>query len=69
MTEGQGSVTHWIDDLRGGDAGAASRKLWERYFDRLSRLARAKLRAAPRASAVERKLDVIRNPWIVEDAP
>ncbi len=39
-----GSVTHWIADLRAGDRDAAA-PLWERYFDRLVRLAHAKLRA------------------------
>jgi DNA-directed RNA polymerase specialized sigma24 family protein len=53
MTEGQGSVTHWITDLRDGKADAASRKLWERYFDRLARLARAHLRTVPRGPADE----------------
>ena len=33
MAEGQDSVTHWINELRVGDADAASRKLWERYFE------------------------------------
>ena len=40
-----GSVTIWIGDLKvGGDAGA--QPLWERYFERLVFVARAKLRAA-----------------------
>jgi DNA-directed RNA polymerase specialized sigma24 family protein len=37
-----GSVTHWINALKGGDAVAAQ-QLWERYFDRLVGLARKKL--------------------------
>jgi DNA-directed RNA polymerase specialized sigma24 family protein len=43
--EGTGaSVTLWIGDLKnGGDA--AAQHLWERYFDRLARLARQHLRA------------------------
>jgi DNA-directed RNA polymerase specialized sigma24 family protein len=45
-----GSVTHWIGDLRSG-GNAAAQHLWERYFDRLVRLARQKLRA--RAGAAE----------------
>src|SRR4029079_11744737 len=49
---GEGSITHWIGDLKaGGDA--AAQKIWERYFDRLVRLARAKLRATSRAVADE----------------
>ena len=47
-----GSVTHWLGALEGGDAAAAQR-LWERYFDRLVRLARAKLGAMPRGAADE----------------
>jgi DNA-directed RNA polymerase specialized sigma24 family protein len=38
-----GSVSCWIGHLRAGDQAAAQR-LWERYFDRLVRLARSKLR-------------------------
>jgi DNA-directed RNA polymerase specialized sigma24 family protein len=41
-TEADGSVTHWIGYLKQGDT-AAAQPLWERYFDRLVRLARAKL--------------------------
>src|SRR5262245_52985050 len=45
--EPQGSVTHWIGDLKaGGDT--AAQHLWERYFGRLVRLARSKLRATSR---------------------
>ena len=51
-TEPQGSVTHWIGALKVGDAEAAQR-LWERYFDALVRLARAKLGALPRCEADE----------------
>jgi DNA-directed RNA polymerase specialized sigma24 family protein len=39
----EGSVTRWISALKAGDQDAAQ-PLWERYFDRLVRLARAKLR-------------------------
>jgi DNA-directed RNA polymerase specialized sigma24 family protein len=42
-----GSVTCWVEELRGGDPEAA-RPLWERYFERLVRVARARLRAAGR---------------------
>src|SRR5262245_26501749 len=37
-----GSVTHWLNQFKAGDAAAAQR-LWERYFGRLVGLARAKL--------------------------
>ena len=50
--EEQGSVTHWIDDLKGGE-DAATGRLWGRYFDRLARLARERLRAVPRTVADE----------------
>jgi DNA-directed RNA polymerase specialized sigma24 family protein len=42
-----GSVTHWIHQLKGGDDDAAQ-KLWESYSHRLVGLARMKLRAASR---------------------
>jgi DNA-directed RNA polymerase specialized sigma24 family protein len=47
-----GSVTAWIDRLRAGDR-AAAQPLWEGYFQRLVRLARKKLRGAPRGMADE----------------
>ena len=47
-----GSVTHWLGALKGGDA-AAAQSLWERYFDGLVRLARARLGAMPRGAADE----------------
>jgi DNA-directed RNA polymerase specialized sigma24 family protein len=43
--DGQGSVTRWIRELKGGDLGAAQ-GLWERYFARMVDLARARLRAS-----------------------
>jgi DNA-directed RNA polymerase specialized sigma24 family protein len=54
-TGDEGSVTHWIGDLKAGDQDAAQ-KLWERYFATLVRLARTRLRSAPRA--VEDEEDV-----------
>lgn len=43
---GKGSITFWIGDLKsGGDA--AAQPLWERYFERLVRLAREQLRGRP----------------------
>jgi DNA-directed RNA polymerase specialized sigma24 family protein len=47
-----GSVTYWIDRLKEGDPQAVQ-QLWEAYFHRLVRLARARLRAAPRRAADE----------------
>jgi len=51
-----GSVTGWIANLKGGDPEAA-RALWDRYFDSLVRLARAKLRATRRLGADEDEED------------
>ena len=50
--ESDGSVTRWVADLRAGDAEAA-RALWERYFDRLVRLARRRLAVNRGADADE----------------
>jgi DNA-directed RNA polymerase specialized sigma24 family protein len=47
-----GSVTHWLDDIRHGSSKAAE-ALWRRYFPELVRLAREKLGDAPRAVADE----------------
>ncbi len=47
---GDESVTEWLGHLRAGDA-AAVRKLWERYFGRLTGLAHARLRALPHGPA------------------
>ena len=55
-SEGAGSVTRWIDDLKAGDP-AAAQPLWERYFARLVRLARAKLRATRHGAPVEDEED------------
>jgi DNA-directed RNA polymerase specialized sigma24 family protein len=49
------SVTGWVQLLRKGDQDAAQ-KLWERYFARLVRQARATLRGAPRRDADEEDL-------------
>jgi DNA-directed RNA polymerase specialized sigma24 family protein len=48
----KGSVTRWLDQAQAGDSDAAQ-QLWQRYFDRLVRLARAKLQGAPRGMADE----------------
>jgi DNA-directed RNA polymerase specialized sigma24 family protein len=47
-----GSVTYRLGRLKAGDR-AAAQQLWEGYFQRLVRLARARLRAAPRRAADE----------------
>jgi hypothetical protein len=49
-TDDNGSVTLWLGALKDGDL-AAAQPLWERYFAQLVRLARARLRARPRAGA------------------
>jgi RNA polymerase sigma factor (sigma-70 family) len=46
------SVTSWIDSLKAGEADAAQ-QLWQRYFEALIRLARNRLRGAPKAAADE----------------
>jgi DNA-directed RNA polymerase specialized sigma24 family protein len=49
-----GSVTEYIGSLKAGQrVDAATRALWERYFEGLVRLARARLAAAPRGRADE----------------
>src|SRR5437660_4516810 len=48
----RGSVTNWINLIKGGDAAAVQR-LWEAYFPRLVGLARKRLREAPRRAADE----------------
>jgi DNA-directed RNA polymerase specialized sigma24 family protein len=50
--DGCNSVTLWLESLKAGDAAAAG-KLWRRYFEALVRLARDRLRGAPRAVADE----------------
>ena len=51
-SESEGSVTRWVGELKAGDPEAV-RRLWDRYFADLVRLARSKLRDAPRAAADE----------------
>ncbi len=58
LREGGGSITHRIRALQAGDP-AAAQLLWERYFDRLVRMARARLRAAGRPSAVADEEDAV----------
>jgi DNA-directed RNA polymerase specialized sigma24 family protein len=56
--EGPGSVTHWLGALRAGDQ-AAAQPLWERYFERLVRLAGARLHATGRVSAEADEEDAV----------
>jgi len=49
-TDDHGSVTHWLGELKAGDREAAQ-SLWDRYFQRLVVLARARLRAMHVATA------------------
>jgi ECF sigma factor len=55
-SQGEGSVTRWIGDLKSGGDSAAQR-LWERYFERLVRLARNKLQTTRRPRTVEDEED------------
>ena len=55
--DGQGSVTRCLLDLQAGNQVAA-RFLWDRYFERLVRLARARIRSSPRRSAEADEEDV-----------
>jgi len=55
-TNGEGSVTRWIGDLKSGGDSAAQH-LWERYFERLLRLARKKLQNSCRPRTVEDEED------------
>jgi len=48
----EGSVTYWIERVKAGDE-VAVQKLWERYFQRLVRLARERLGTLPRRVADE----------------
>lgn len=52
----RGSVSLWVGALKSGDHEAA-RQLWERYFEKLVRLARAKLRATRRTGVHEDEED------------
>jgi RNA polymerase sigma factor (sigma-70 family) len=55
-SQGEGSITRWIADLKSGRDSAAPH-LWERYFERLVRLARKRLRKDRRARTVEDEQD------------
>lgn len=48
-----GSITRWMGALRDGEREDAARGLWEHYFNRLTHLARAKLRSTRAGPADE----------------
>jgi DNA-directed RNA polymerase specialized sigma24 family protein len=48
----EGSVTHWIGQLKAGSSTAAQ-KLWNGYFQKMVGLARQKLQGLPRRAADE----------------
>ena len=52
----EGSVTRWLGLVQAGNA-AAAQQLWERYFERLIRLARDKIRRSRAAGAIEDEED------------
>jgi len=52
-----GSVTHWIHEIKDGDADAAQ-QLWQRYFAQLVRLARSNLGTANRRVSDEEDVAV-----------
>ena len=52
MMLSNGSVSHWIVQLKAGNQ-AAAQELWEDYFQRLVRLARRRLRGRSRRAADE----------------
>src|SRR5262249_13221649 len=51
VADGENSVTQWVNDLKAGDRGEAARLLWQRYFERLARLAQGRLQRAARGPA------------------
>jgi RNA polymerase sigma factor (sigma-70 family) len=55
-SDGEGSITRLVPQVKSGEH-AAVEALWERYFERLVRLAHKKLRDRRRASAVEDEED------------
>jgi DNA-directed RNA polymerase specialized sigma24 family protein len=50
-TDGEHSVTQWVNDVKAGDRSEAARLLWQRYFERLARLAQGRLQRAARGPA------------------
>jgi DNA-directed RNA polymerase specialized sigma24 family protein len=55
-SDDQGSITRWLGDLKAGDTEAVQ-PLWERYYERLVRLARARLKLKRRSGAAEDEED------------
>jgi DNA-directed RNA polymerase specialized sigma24 family protein len=53
---GDGSVTHWLNQLAGDDDSVAQRALFDRYFAKLVELGQQKLNSAPRAVEDEEDL-------------
>ena len=53
MSNGQSSVSVWVEQLRAGDKGLPVEKLWERYFERLVVVARNNLGKLPRCVSDE----------------
>jgi DNA-directed RNA polymerase specialized sigma24 family protein len=51
-----GSVSDWIDQLKTGDKDAAAQHLWDRYFTRLAKEARRRLKPMPGGEADEEDL-------------
>jgi DNA-directed RNA polymerase specialized sigma24 family protein len=49
--DGEDSVTQWVSELKAGDRCEAPRRLLERYFEQLARLAQARLRTGGGAVA------------------
>ncbi len=47
------SVTDWLHQLASDDESSAQEKLWNRYFEQLSRIARSRLSGAPSQAADE----------------
>ena len=47
------SVSNWLEQLKNGPRDGAIDRLWERYFERMVRLAGNHLRSRPRAAADE----------------
>lgn len=55
MSLSPGSITLWFEQLRQGDADAAA-KLWDRFFERLVKIARMEMQTANRRVADEEDL-------------
>lgn len=52
-TQRHESVTHWLHQLTTSDDSVAQQQLWNRYFARLTALARTRLTGAPQRDADE----------------